>query len=125
VFVIAGGAMSGLPLDGRQREELFLTAAQSAFAVAVLMSRSISVREAWALFGLFIAQFVLGGVLPAEIREWERLVVAIIYLVLTAIMLVRQRHAVRPLLRDAFRTPVRELAHSPAGADPPTPGADA
>lgn len=113
VFVIAGGALSGLPLDGRQREELFLTAAQSAFAVAVLVSRSISVREALALFGLFMAQFVLGGVLPPDVREVERIAVAIVYLVLTVIMVVRQRHAVRPLLRDAFRTPVRELAHDP------------
>ncbi len=113
VFVIAGGALSGLPLDGRQREELFLTAAQSAFAVAVLMSRSISVREALALFGLFMAQFLLGGVLPDDVRELERIVVAVIYLVLTVIMVVKQRHAVRPLLRDAFRTPVRELAHDP------------
>jgi cation:H+ antiporter len=113
VFVIGGGALSGLPLDGRQREELFLTAAQSAFAVAVLMSRSISVREAWALFGLFMAQFILGGVLPPDVRELERIVVAIIYLVLTVIMVVRQRRAVRPLMRDAFRTPVRDLAHDP------------
>jgi cation:H+ antiporter len=119
VFVIAGGAMSGLPLDGRQREELFLTAAQSAFAVAVLISRSISVREAYALFGLFMAQFVLGGVLPPDVRDLERIVVSGVYLVLTAWMLHRQRHAVRPLLRDAFRTPVVQLAHGPEPDRPP------
>ena len=113
VFVIGGGALSGLPLDGRQREELFLTAAQSAFAVAVLVSRSISVREALALFGLFMGQFILGGVLPPDLRELERITVAIIYLVLTVVMVIRQRHAVRPLMRDAFRTPVHELAHEP------------
>jgi cation:H+ antiporter len=111
--VIGGGALSGLPLDGRQREELFLTAAQSAFAVAVLVSRSISVREALALFGLFMGQFILGGVLPPDLRELERITVAIIYLVLTVVMVIRQRHAVRPLMRDAFRTPVHELAHDP------------
>ncbi len=119
VFVIAGGALSGLPLDGRQQEELFLTAAQSAFAVAILLSRSVSVREAFALLGLFLAQFVLGGVLPADVREVERLAVAILYLVLAAVLVARQRHAVRPLLRDAFRTPVRELAHDPAPAAGP------
>src|SRR5262245_65136510 len=69
VFAISAGHVSGLPLDSLQREELFLTAAQSVFAVAVLVSRSISVREAWMLFGLFIAQFVLGGVLPDGVRE--------------------------------------------------------
>jgi cation:H+ antiporter len=112
VFVIAGGALSGLPLDTRQREELFLTAAQSAFAVAVLVSRSISVREALALLGLFLGQFVLGGVLPPELREWERIGVGILYLVLAAVMIVRQRRAVRPLMRDAFRTPVDEMVGS-------------
>jgi cation:H+ antiporter len=112
VFVIAGGATSGLPLDVRQREELFLTAAQSAFAVAVLVSRSISVREAFALLGLFLAQFVLGGVLPPELREWERIGVGILYLVLAAGVIIQQRRSVRPLLRDAFRTPVDEMVGS-------------
>jgi cation:H+ antiporter len=109
VFVIAGGAMSGLPLDTRQREELFLTAAQSAFAVAVLVSRSISVREALALLGLFLGQFVLGGVLPPEFREWERIGMGILYLVLATVVIVHQRRAVRPLMRDAFRTPVDKM----------------
>ena len=109
VFVIAGGSLSGLPLDARQREELFLTAAQSAFAIAVLASRSINVREAFALFGLFIGQFVLGAVLPPDLREWERIAVGILYLVLAAGMFVQQRRAVRPLMRDAFRTPVDEM----------------
>ncbi|MEX2256053.1 MAG: sodium:proton exchanger [Acidimicrobiia bacterium] len=118
VFVIAGGALSGLPLDVRQREELFLTAAQSAFAVAVLVSRSINVREALALLGLFLGQFVLGGVLPPDLRQWERVGMGILYLVLAAITIVHQRRAVRPLLRDAFRTPVIELAHAgDAGPD--------
>src|SRR5436190_3960803 len=54
VFAISAGALGGLPLDSVQREELFLTAAQSVFAVAILVNRSISVREALALFFLFI-----------------------------------------------------------------------
>jgi hypothetical protein len=78
------------------------------------MSRSISVREAWALFGLFMGQFTLGGVLPPDVRDVERIVIAIIYLVLTAAMIYRQRDSVRPLMRDAFRTPVRDLAHDPS-----------
>ena len=61
------------------------------FAVAVLANRSISVREAWLLFGLFISQFVLGGVLPDGLRELERIGVGIVYLVLAAWILVQQR----------------------------------
>ena len=64
VFAISSQSWHGLPLDSLQREELFLTAAQSAFAVAVLANRSISVKEAYMLLGLFLSQFVLGAVLP-------------------------------------------------------------
>jgi cation:H+ antiporter len=119
VFVVAGGAMSGLPLDRLQREELFLTAAQSAFAVAVLASRSLSVREAWALFGLFMSQFVLGALLPADIRHLERVSIGILYLVLAVIMLVVQRSSIRPLMRDGLRTPMGQMIHEelPAATD--------
>ena len=115
VFAVASNSWHGLPLDTLQREELFLTAAQSAFAVAILTNRSISVREAISLFALFMSQFVLGAALPEGMRELERIGVGIVYLVLAAGILVRQRQAIRPLLRDGFRTPVAELVH--AGSD--------
>jgi cation:H+ antiporter len=114
VFIIAGGASSGLPIDPRQREELFLTAAQSAFAVAILINRSISVREAITLFGLFVSQFVLGGVLPGEIREVERIGVGVAYLLLTLVILFKQRHSVWPLARDGLRTPAEDLIGDPS-----------
>ncbi len=110
VFAIFSSSMHGLPIDDLQREELFLTAAQSAFAVAVLANRSISVKEAYALLGLFLSQFVLGAVLPEDIKEIERIAVGITYLVLAAVMIARQRGAFGPLLRDGFKTPVAELA---------------
>ena len=109
VFAVSAGALHGLPLDSLQREELFLTAAQSVFAIAVLANRSMSVREAWALFGLFMAQFVLGGVLPESVAEYERIAVGGLYLVLAAILLVRERSVLRPLVHDGLREPVSEL----------------
>ena len=51
VFAIAAGGLHGLPLDTVQREELFLTAAQSFFAVAVISNLTMSLREALFLFG--------------------------------------------------------------------------
>jgi len=111
VFAISAGALHGLPIDSLQREELFLTAAQSAFAVAVLANRSISVREAFALLGLFLLQFVLGGVLPGDLRAVERVGVGVVYLVLAFVLLVQQRRFVRPLVRDGLRTSVTELVH--------------
>ena len=58
VFAISSASLHGLPIDAVQREELFLTAAQSFFAVAVLSNLWLSLREAGYLFGLFWAQFV-------------------------------------------------------------------
>ena len=110
VFALSAGAAHGLPIDAVQREELFLTAAQSAFGVAVLSSRSLSVREALALLGLFLSQFVLGAIVPHDFRAAERVGVGIVYLVLAAIVLYRNRRAAPALLRDGFRTPVGELA---------------
>ena len=81
VFAIAAGGLHGLPVDAHQREELFLTAAQSFFAVAVL-TLSISVREAWMLFGLFWAQFIVGAIVPESFMGVERVLVASVYLVL-------------------------------------------
>jgi cation:H+ antiporter len=111
VFSISAGTLSGLPIDAVQREELFLTAAQSVFAVAVLANRSISVREALALMGLFLFQFVLGGVLPEDIRAAERIGFGVVYLVLAVIVVVQNRRFVRPLMRDGFRTSATELVH--------------
>jgi cation:H+ antiporter len=114
VFAISAGHLSGLPLDSLQREELFLTAAQSVFAIAVLANRSMSVREAWMLFGLFIAQFVLGGVLPESLAAVERIGVGIVYLVLAAVFLFQQRAALKPLVRDGLVVPVDQLFHEDA-----------
>ncbi len=111
VYSVAAGSLSGLPIDALQREELFLTAAQSVFAVAVLTNRSISAREAVSLMALFLTQFVLGGILPESLRAVERVGVGIVYLVLAAIVLFQQRRHIRPLARDGFRTSVTELVH--------------
>jgi cation:H+ antiporter len=119
VYAISAGHLTGLPLDSLQREELFLTAAQSVFAIAVLASRTISVKEAYALFGLFIFQFVLGGVLPDGVREFERIAVGILYLVLAAGMMYQQRRFLRPLARDGLVVPVDQLfREDPGNPDP-------
>ncbi|MDQ2827187.1 MAG: sodium:proton exchanger [Actinomycetota bacterium] len=109
VFAIASGSTHGLPIIARQREELFLTAAQSVFAVAILINLSISVREAGMLFALFWAQFVIGAVVPASWHGAELVVVGIVYLVLAAGYLVAHRRSVPQLLRDGVRTEYAEL----------------
>ncbi len=56
-YSISGGTMSPLDFDARQSEEVLLTAAQSLFAVAILLSLSMSRWEAALLGGLFLTQF--------------------------------------------------------------------
>jgi cation:H+ antiporter len=109
VFAIAAGGLHGLPVDAHQREELLLTAAQSFFAVAVLVTLSISVREAWMLFTLFWAQFIIGGLAPESIAGLERIFVGGVYMVLGLVIFTRQRGLIRPLIRDGFKTSYRDL----------------
>ncbi|MDQ6728241.1 MAG: sodium:proton exchanger [Actinomycetota bacterium] len=109
VFALASGSLHGLPIIARQREELFLTAAQSVFAVAILVNLSMSVREAWMLFVLFWAQFVIGAVVPTSWHGAELVIVGIIYLVLAAGYLAAQRRSVPQLLGDGLRTDYAEL----------------
>jgi cation:H+ antiporter len=112
VFGVAAGTATGLPVGPAQREELLLTAAQSLFAVAILVNLEISAREAVALSGLFLAQFALGAVVPGAT---ELVALAAGYLALAAMLLVRGRRLLGPLLRDGLRTPFDQLQQDHAG----------
>lgn len=109
-FALSSGSLHGLPIVARQREELFLTAGQSVFAVAILLNLSMSTREALTLFTLFWAQFIIGGLVPESAHGVELIGVGILYLVLGAWIVFRQRSVGRQLLRDGFRTPYAELS---------------
>jgi cation:H+ antiporter len=110
VFGLASSGGHGLPLDAAQREELFITAAQAFFAVAVLVNLKLSTTEALWLFGMFWAQFIVGAVVPERWHGAERIGVGVVYLVLGVFLLLRQRHRFMQLLRDGLRTPYHELA---------------
>ena len=56
VYSLASGQLIDLPLDTRQTEELFLTSAQSLFALALIANFDLSVRESLVLLGTFLAQ---------------------------------------------------------------------
>jgi cation:H+ antiporter len=109
VFALASGSSHGLPIDSEQRGELLLTAAQSVFAVAILATLSLSLREAIALFTLFWAQFILGAAVPESVHGAELTVVSIVYLLLAAAVLMRDRHRLSTLFVSGFRTPYRQL----------------
>jgi cation:H+ antiporter len=86
---------SGLPLDDRQREEIFLTAAQSAFAIAVFINLRMGTREAVALFVLFATQLFITN-------EQVRVVYAAIYTILCIALLIANRAHVPGTFKSAW-----------------------
>ena len=62
VYALGAGHLTGFPLDARQHEEFFLTAAQSLFAVALLLRLRLSLGSAAILLGMFSVQFALAWV---------------------------------------------------------------
>lgn len=55
-YNLSAGHLGAMHLDARQTEEIFLTAAQSLFAIAVLANLSFSLAEAGLIFALFATQ---------------------------------------------------------------------
>jgi cation:H+ antiporter len=112
VFVVASGSLHGLPITGEPRLELLLTAAQSVFAVAILVNLAISNREAVALFVLFVSQFALSAFSHGTTHDVERIAYSVLYLAAAAVVLVRDRAGLVRMLRDGFRAPYSELVES-------------
>ena len=59
VYMFSAGEITPMQMDSRQVEEVFLTAAQSLFAVAILANLSFSLTEAALLFVLFFTQLLI------------------------------------------------------------------
>ncbi|MBI5947442.1 MAG: sodium:calcium antiporter [Chloroflexi bacterium] len=97
-FLLSAGEFSftsGLPLDDRQREEIFLTAAQSAFAIAVFANLRMGRKEAVALFLLFATQLFITD-------ERARLVYASAYTALCLVILIVNRTDIPHTARAAW-----------------------
>jgi cation:H+ antiporter len=109
VFALAAGGLHGLPLDALQRDELFVTAAQSVFAVAVLASRSMSRKEAWVMLALFVAQLLSSGIIPSQDTSIGRVSVGVVFLLCALWVLRRDIGGMRSVLRDGFTAPYAEM----------------
>jgi cation:H+ antiporter len=96
-YSISGHTFSPLPMDGRQAEEVLLTAAQSAFAVAIFASLSISLLEAGLLFGLFSTQLFLTD-------QTVRYGFSAAYIALAAVTFIRDRATLPTVFREARRS---------------------
>ncbi|HEX9761575.1 MAG TPA: sodium:proton exchanger [Acidimicrobiia bacterium] len=115
VFSIFAGRFHGLPLDSIQRVELWVTAAQSVFAVAIIASRSVSRREAWVMLALFAAQLAESylaevGHLTEAASSNARIGVGVVFLMAAAWVLRHDFKTLLRALRDGFRMPWAELS---------------
>ena len=110
VFMIASGSLHGLPIEGTQRLELLLTASQSLFAVAIITNLRLSIGEAWWIFLLFWAQFLLSAFAGESLHDEVLLVTSAIYLVMGIWLIATHWGEARALLKDGFRTPYTAMA---------------
>jgi cation:H+ antiporter len=93
-YAISGGTLSPLNFDARQAEEVFLTASQSLFAVAIFVSLSMSYREAIILALLFTTQLFF-------FNTTVRIGYGAAYLLLAVLLLFRDRGTMPLLWRSA------------------------
>src|SRR5271170_678966 len=93
-FLLGGGGPS-MQLDGRQIEEIVLTATQTLMGVALLLGLRFQRWAAWALLGLFIVQF------PITSTE-GRLFLSAAYSAIAVVALVRNRRQLPATLAAPF-----------------------
>lgn len=112
---VGAGQLMALPLDARQHEEFLLTAAQSLFALTLLMRRRLSVWSAIMLTVMFFGQLFLAFFFRSDLeREIAVLTkVAYVYLAMAAVVFVANAKRLPELLRDAM---------VPRKAEPVAPG---
>ncbi len=102
---VGAGSLMALPLDARQHEEFFLTAAQSLFGLALLLRLRLGLRAAAALAVLFSVQVGFAF----TFRDDEALTIRTLtwlgwaYLALTAVIVAMNGKALVEIVRTAIR----------------------
>lgn len=109
VFALSASTTDGLPLDTEQRFELLLTAAQSLFAVSILLDLSLTLWGAGGLLGLFLVQFVASITMSAEINQMVIIALSVVYAVLAIVQLAWHRKLVVRTVKDGLMTPFDRL----------------
>jgi cation:H+ antiporter len=101
VYAFGAGHLTGFPLDARQHEEFFLTAAQSLFAVALLLRLRLSLASAFTLLTLFVVQFGLAFVFQHDEDRTIQLLTGMgwLYLALAGVLFFWNRLGLRQYLR--------------------------
>ncbi|RBI61813.1 sodium:calcium antiporter [halophilic archaeon] len=125
VYSIALGQVGTLPFDEKQAAEIWITAAQSFFAIAILTNFSISVREAVALLVLFVTQVgaefvVIQTLAEPQAAELSLLILyayTVVYMALGLWLFVSRREELRNLVGrtvDTARDAIGGSAGQPA-----------
>lgn len=107
---VGAGAATALPLDVRQAEEFFLTAAQSVFALGLLLRLRLGIWSALALAGLFGLQVGLAFWYRSDEARTVTTLTALawVYLGLAALLFLLNGRRLLDLLRAAFLRPKSE-----------------
>ncbi|TLH81008.1 sodium:proton exchanger [Mycolicibacterium phocaicum] len=95
IAYLAGGGGTALVLDGRQVEEVLLTATQTMMGVALILSLRFHRATAWLLLALFVVQFPITS-------TTGRLVLCGVYGALTVVGLIINRRHIVATLRAPF-----------------------
>lgn len=95
IAYLAGGGGTALVLDGRQVEEVLLTATQTMMGVALILSLRFHRATAWLLLALFAVQFPITS-------TTGRLVLCGVYGALTVVGLIINRRHIVATLRAPF-----------------------
>ena len=101
IAYLAGGGGTALVLDGRQVEEVLLTATQTMMGVALILSLRFHRATAWLLLALFVVQFPITS-------TTGRLVLCGVYGALTVVGLIINRRHIVATLRAPFRADDRD-----------------
>ena len=96
VFSASSGEITTLPLQDRQQLEVFLTAAQGLFAVALFMNLKLDMKASLSLVILFLIQ----AVLP---YDEIRLAIGILYILLTFVLIYTRRNDIKLRVKDFWQ----------------------
>ena len=100
VYSLSAGRPGALHMDGRQVEEVALTAAQSLFAVVILSDLRFNIWEALCLFVLFATQLFI----PIPAVRWGFAVGYIVLAILVLIISKEKRKGLGSLLLNSFKS---------------------
>ncbi len=89
VYSIRMGGLTPIPFDAHQKLEILLTIAQSLLGLTLLINMRFSCFEAILLFTLWFIQFIFSAVTPSERYLSVHFIVAMLYLVWSAVELAR------------------------------------